>query len=398
MTECPLYEVPDAPPELEFDPFLRAALRRPPCRIRLPYGEGDCWLVTRYDDVRFVTSDPRFSRNIVGRPTPRMTKHLIPLDRAVSFVDPPGHTRARSVVAPAFGRRAVDRARARAQECVDGLVDGMVAAGPPADVVWHVVSPFPLAVVSELLGVPAQDRPQLREWASALLTRACDDAALAHVQGVKAAARGYFCELAAQRRARPSDDLLTELVSAVDAGRLDEEELLALAMLIGLNGWHAVRNNAANMVYLLLTRHALRERLLAEPELMPQAVEELLRWIPHKNGVGQPRIATEDVEVGGVLIRSGEVVQVSYVAANWDPHRFPAPETIDPDREGPPHLAFGNGPHHCVAPLLARMEAEVLLSTLLRRLPTLRLAVPAEEVAWQQHVLIRGPVGLPVEW
>jgi len=215
---------------------------------------------------------------------------------------------------------------------------------------------------------------------------------------VKAAARGYFCELAAQRRARPSDDLLTELVSAVDAGRLDEEELLALAMLIGLNGWHAVRNNAANMVYLLLTRHALRERLLAEPELMPQAVEELLRWIPHKNGVGQPRIATEDVEVGGVLIRSGEVVQVSYVAANWDPHRFHAPETIDPDREGPPHLAFGNGPHHCVAPLLARMEAEVLLSTLLRRLPKLRLAVPAEEVAWQQHVLIRGPVGLPVEW
>ncbi|MBO8186895.1 cytochrome P450 [Streptomyces spirodelae] len=398
MPECPLYEVPEAPPELEFDPFLGAAVARPPFRIRLPYGEGDCWLATRYDDVRFVTSDPRFSRDIVGRPTPRMTRHLVPLDSAVSFVDPPGHSRVRSVVAPAFGRRAVEGARTRAWEIVDGLVDTMVAAGPPADVVRHVVSPFPLAVVGELMGVPAEDRPQLRDWAEALLRRAHDDAAHAEAERVKAAARGYFRELAAHRRFRPADDLMTRMVTAVDGGRIDEEELLALATLIGLNGWHAVRNNAANMVYLLLTRRRLRERLLAEPDVLPRAVEELLRWIPHKNGVGQPRIATEDVEVSGVLIRRGEVVQVSYVAACRDPRRFPEPDEIDPDRQGPPHLAFGNGPHHCVAPLLARMEAEVLLSTLLRRLPGLRLAVPGEEVAWQRSVLIRGPVGLPVTW
>ncbi len=215
---------------------------------------------------------------------------------------------------------------------------------------------------------------------------------------MKAAARRYFRELAERRRSRPAGDLMTRMVAAVDAGRIDEEELLALATLIGLNGWHAVRNNVSNMVYLLLTRPELRERLCAEPESVPRAVEELLRWIPHKHGVGQPRIATEDVEVGGVLVRRGEVVQVSYVAAGRDPRRFPDPDALDIDRQGPPHLAFGHGPHHCVAPLLARMEAEELLSALLRRLPGLRPAVPAGEIAWQGSVLIRGPVGLPVTW
>ncbi|MET9858469.1 cytochrome P450 [Streptomyces smyrnaeus] len=398
VSECPLYEVPDSPPELTFDPFLRNALDAPVSRIRLPYGEGDCWLATRYDDVRFVTSDPRFTRDITGRPTPRMTKHLIPLDRAVSFVDPPDHARVRSVVAPAFTRRAVERLRPRAQSILDGLVDDMLAAGPRADVVRSVVSPFPLAVVGEVLGTPTEDRPQLRAWAEVVLTRATDQAGLERAQQAKAAASGYFRALAAQRRYRPADDLMTRMVEAVEAGRIDEEELLALATLIGLNGWHAVRNNVSNMVYLLLTRAELRERLLSEPQVVPQAVEELLRWIPHKNGVGQPRIATEDVEVSGVLIRRGEVVQVSYVAACRDPEHFPDPDAIDLDRQGPPHLAFGNGPHHCVAPLLARMEAEVLLSTLLRRLPGLRLAVPAQEIAWQRSVLIRGPVGLPVTW
>ncbi|MEW2223098.1 cytochrome P450 [Streptomyces sp. NPDC006990] len=398
MAQCPLYDLPADPPELEFDPFLRAALESPPSRIRLPHGEGDCWLVTRYDDVRFVTSDPRFSRDIVGRPTPRMTRHLIPLDRAVSFVDPPEHARVRSVVAPVFGSGAVERLRPRVRALVAELVDGMLAAGPPADVVRYVVSPLPLAVVGELLGVPPEDRTQVRDWASTLLTRASDDAAAERAQQVKAAARQYFRELAELRRSRPARDLMTRMVEEVDAGRIDEEELLALATLIGLNGWHAVRNNVSNMVYLLLTRPELRERLRAEPESVPRAVEELLRWIPHKHGVGQPRIAIEDVEVGGVLVRRGEVVQVSYVAAGRDPSRFPDPDTVDIDRQGPPHLAFGHGPHHCVAPLLARMEAEELLSALLRRLPGLRPAVPAEEIAWQGSVLIRGPVGLPVTW
>ncbi|GHH57449.1 cytochrome P450 [Streptomyces candidus] len=149
------------------------------------------------------------------------------------------------------------------------------------------------------------------------------------------------------------------------------------------------------MVYCLLTDDDLTSRLRSDPQAVPAAVEELLRWIPHKHGVGQARIATEDVEVGGVLIRRGEAVYVSYVAANWDERCYPGPHRIDIDREGPPQLAFGHGPHHCLAPLLARMGAELLLTT---RLPDLRLATDPEDVLWQKDVLIRGPIALPVTW
>ncbi|MCQ8771615.1 cytochrome P450 [Streptomyces telluris] len=397
--ECPrLYDVTDLP-ALEFDPFLWESLKDAPVsRIRLPHGDGDCWLVTRHADVRFVTSDRRFSRDIVGRSIPKMTKHFIPLDRAVSFVDPPDHARVRAVVAPAFTQRRMDQLRPRAQAVLDRLVDGLLDAGPPADVIRHVTSPFPLAVISDLLGVPEADRIRVRDWAQTLLSRASDHAAAERARQVQQAARAYFRELAALRRAEPRDDLMSAMVAAVDEGRIDEEELLALATLMGLNGWHAVRNNASNMVYTLLTEKGLMDRLQSEPALVPQAVEELLRWIPHKHGVGQPRVATEDVEVGGVLIRQGEFVYVSYVAANWDEQVYPDPGRIDVDRQGPPHVAFGHGPHFCVGPMLARMESELLLATLARRLPTMRLATPQAEVRWQTEVLIRGPVALPVTW
>lgn len=132
--------------------------------------------------------------------------------------------------------------------------------------------------------------------------------------------------------------------------------------------------------------------------MVPKAVDELLRWIPHKHGVGQPRIATVDIEVGGARIAAGDIVYVSYVAANWDEEVYPEPGRIDFERQGPPHVAFGHGPHFCVGPLLARMESEVLLATLADRLPGLRLAIPADRVRWQTEVLIRGPVDLPVAW
>ncbi|UFQ15447.1 MULTISPECIES: cytochrome P450 [Streptomyces] len=396
---APLYDVSDLP-ALEFDPFLRQASQTAPViRVRLPHGApGECWLATRHDTVRFVTSDPRFSRDIVGRPLPTMNRYLIPLDRAVSFVDPPDHTRVRSVVASAFNRSGMAALRPRAQAVLDRLVASMVEAGPPADLIQHVTSPFPMHVIGVVLGVPEADRPRLCTWASAILTRARDEAEVEGARLIREEASAYFLELSRERRSRPQDDLISDLGAAVDSGRIEEEELLALTTLMALNGWHAVRNHTSNMAYLLLTEDSLRSRLRSDPQAVPAAVEELLRWIPHKHGVGQARIATEDVEVGGVLVRRGEAVYVSYVAANWDDRCYPEPHRIDIDREGPPHLAFGYGPHHCVAPLLARMEAELLLTTLLTRLPDLRLAVTPENVPWQKDVLIRGPVTLPVTW
>ncbi|MFI8320665.1 cytochrome P450 [Streptomyces sp. NPDC085529] len=398
-TTPPVYEAVDLA-ALDFDPFLREALREAPVvRVRLLHGTpGECWLATRHDAVRFVTSDPRFSRDIVGRPLPSMNRYLVPLDRAVSFVDPPDHTRVRSVVSSAFNRSGVAALRPRAQAVLDGLIDRMVASGPPADLVRQVTSPFPLHVIGAVLGVPESDLPRLRVWADTVLTRATDEAGVERARQAKEAARALFHELAQERLARPRDDLTSLLAAAVANGRIEEEEMLALAVLMGLNGWHAVRNHTSNMMYVLLTDDGLMGRLRSDPRAVPAAVEELLRWIPHKHGVGQPRVATEDVEVGGVEIRRGEAVYVSYVAANWDESHYPDPGRVDIDRQGPPHLAFGHGPHHCVAPLLARLEAELLLSTLVERLPDLRLAVDAGEVEWQKDVLIRGPVGLPVTW
>ncbi len=396
---APLYAAVE-PPGLDFDPVFAALLRdRAPARIRLSHGEGECWLVTRYEDVKTLTSDPRFSRAaIVGRPFPKMTRHHVPMPGAVSFVDPPDHARVRGVIAGSFSHPRTERLRPRLRRTLDGFVDDLLRAGPPADLVRCVTSPFPLAVISDLIGVPPEDRLLMRDWAGTILGRASDEASAARVGEVQAAADGYFRALAARRRAEPRDDLMSVMTAAVDRGRLAEDELVALTGLMQFNGWHAVRNNVSNMFYVLLTRPDLLDRLRAAPELLRGAVEELLRHIPHKHGVGQPRVATEDVEVGGVLIRAGDVVYVSYVAANRDERVYPDPHTIDFDRHDAPHLAFGHGPHVCVAPLLARLEAELLLSTVLDRLPGLRLAVPADQVRWQTDVLIRGPEELPVTW
>ncbi|MFJ8623349.1 cytochrome P450 [Kitasatospora sp. NPDC093550] len=389
-----------APPDLPgltFDPMLARLLHEEPVsRIRLPNGEGHAWLVTRHEDVKFVSVDPRFSRQaVVGRPVTRLAPHFIPLDGAVGFADPPDHTRMRRVVAKAFTARSMRRLHDRAQDLVEGLLDTLERHGPPADLVAHLHRPFPLAMVSELMGVPAEDRDEMAAWSETVISAAHGREAS---ERAKAELAAYFTALLARRRTDPREDLTSVLAEATDAGVLAEHEAVALAGLVQISGAHAVRNNSANMVYALLTRPAHLARLRAEPALLPQAVEELLRYIPHRNAVGLSRIALEDVEVGGVLIPAGEAVYVSYLTANRDPQVFADPEELDFDRTDNPHLAFGHGPHYCPGAALARMESEIILGSLWRRFPRLRLAVPEEQLRWQRGALIRGPEALPVAW
>ncbi|QIQ06668.1 cytochrome P450 [Streptomyces liangshanensis] len=396
----PEYGPPDLP-GLDFDPFLAHALEQgPPMKILLPQGEElkECWLVTRYDEVRFVTSDPRFSRRITGRPFPTMNRHLIPMGASVSFIDPPDHTRIRSVVTPAFSEARMKALRPRVETLVAELLDGLEAAGPPTDLIEAVVSPLPLTLVGEIFGFPPADRPRIRSWAEGILVRPRDEADAARARALRDEAAGYFRDLIERRRAAPADDLMSDVARAVDEERVTGEEALAMASLTALNGWHPVRNNLANMVFALLRRPHLVEALRAGDLSVPLLVEELLRWIPHKNGIGQPRVAVEDVAVGEVTVRAGDVVYVQYWAANRDPGVFACPAEIDAHRPGPNHLAFGHGPHYCVAPHLARVQAHVLLPALFTRFPGLRLAVPPEEVEFQKDALIRGPVTLPVAW
>ncbi|MEU9298419.1 cytochrome P450 [Streptomyces sp. NPDC048266] len=385
-------------PALAFDPLLAELLdKEPVARIRLPFtAENEAWLVTRYEDVRTVTSDPRFSRTaLLDRQVTGMTGHMVASKAALNYADPPYHTQLRKAVTKTFTGRSTGRLRPVTQASTDRFLDAMEAAGRPADLMKHLHGPLPMAVVCDLLGVPEEDRAELASWPDLILSSGPGPESS---RAAKAQIRGYVTRLLDRRRAEPRDDLAGELAEALAEGRITGDEAVSLAMAILISGAHAVRNNSANMVYVLLTRPELADRLRAEPELLPRAVDELLRWIPHRNGVGLPRIATEDVEIGGVTIRAGEAVYASYLAANRDPEVFEDPHALDFDREGVGHVSFGHGPHHCMGAMLTRMESEVMLSTLLRRYPELRLAGRPEDVVWQSKGLIRGPRELLVTW
>ncbi|MFD9096799.1 cytochrome P450 [Streptomyces collinus] len=385
-------------PALEPDPFLDEVLREEPVtRIALPHGSGHAWLVTRYEDVRFVTSDPRFSREeVVGREVTSMAPQAVASQTAgLQYIDPPRHTRLRRVVARAFTARGMERLRPMAERTAHRMLDTMEKAGPPGDLMEHLHTPFPIAVVCFFLGADEDDWQQWAGNSEALLSQSTD---AERNQAARLATRGRVVDLLRRRRDEPRDDLAGVLAQAAGAGEITDDEAVSLAMAVYVSGGHAVRNNSGSMMYTLLTHPEQLEQLHADPALLPRAVEELFRYVPHRNGVGIPRVATEDVELGGHLIRAGDVVYNAYVAANRDPGVFPDPDALDFGREGPGHLAFGHGPHFCLAALMARMEAEVMIRAVLDRFPGLRLAVPADEVEFQREGLIRGPRTLPVTW
>ncbi|MEU0005939.1 cytochrome P450 [Streptomyces sp. NPDC006314] len=380
----------------DFDPVLTELIREGPVtRIQLPNGEGWAWLVTRYDDVRMVTNDPRFSREaVMDKPVTRLAPHFIPDRGAVGFLDPPDHTRLRRSVAAAFTAKGVERVRDKARGMLDELVDELLRNGPPADLTASVLGPFPIAVICELMGVPAGDRHEMHTWTQLILSSA-------HGKEVSEKAKremsAYFSDLIGLRENSTAEDVTSLLGAAMGRGEVTLEEAVGLAVLLQIGG-EAVTNNSGQLFYLLLTRPDLAERLRDEPAIRPRAIDELLRYIPHRNAVGLSRIALEDVELRGVRIRAGDPVYVSYLAANRDPDVFPDPETIDFSRSPNPHVAFGNGPHYCPGGMLARLESELLVDALLDRIPGLKLAVPPEQVPFRKGALIRGPEALPVTW
>ncbi|ANS63591.1 cytochrome P450 [Streptomyces lincolnensis] len=381
---------------VDFDPVLAELMRQGPVtRIKLPNGEGWAWLVTRHDDVRMVTNDPRFGREaVMDRQVTRLAPHFIPARGAVGFLDPPDHTRLRRSVAAAFTARGVERVREKSRRLLDELVGGMLRDGPPADLVASVLTPFPIAVICELMGVPAADRHTMHTWTQLILSSA-------HGAQVSEKAKNEmgacFADLIGLREGSTAEDVTSLLGAAVGREEITTEEAVGLAVLLQIGG-EAVTNNSGQMFYLLLTRPDLAERLRAEPEIRPKAIDELLRHIPHRNAVGLSRIALEDVEIRGHRIRAGDAVYVSYLAANRDPEVFPDPDTIDLTRSPNPHVSFGFGPHYCPGGMLARLESGLLVDTLLDRVPDLRLAVPPEQVPFKKGALIRGPEALPVIW
>lgn len=365
-------------------------------RVRLPYA-GEAWLATRYAHVRQVMTDPRFSRAAaMGPDVPRQTPDP-PFVRTIMDVDRPEHGRLRRLVALAFTERRIDDLRPYVRQVAHQLIDEMLAAGPPADLVRSVALPLPMTVFCRTLGVPLADQARFSRWTEALV--ALRRISAEEFREVVDALEEYLRGLIRHRREEPTDDLLSVLVRARDQGdRLSEEELVSFGVTLLAAGFETTAGHLANSTYLLVSQERWAG-LDTRPEALARTVEELLRFIPLNGGTGLARVATEDVELGGVVVRAGEAIFVSTVAANRDNAAFPEADEFDPGRRpGLPHLAFGWGPHRCLGARLATMELHETLAALRDRVPTLRLAVPARTVRWKTGTILRGPRALPVTW
>ncbi|MCF3961037.1 cytochrome P450 [Streptomyces fuscigenes] len=362
-------------------------------RVQLPHG-GPAWLATRYEDARFVLGDLRFSRAMAVGNTEEPRYNSAVAQPSILSMDPPDHTRLRTLVSRAFTRHQVEGLRPWVRTLTSDLLDEMVASGSTADLVESFALPLPVAVICELLGVPAEDRPKFRVWSDALLsTTRLTEEELRHNQEQLT---GYIAQHVAERRARPQDDLISGLIEARDAkDRLSEDEMVSLCLAILVAGHETTASQIPNMVWTLLGHHEQWQRLVDAPDLVPAAVEELMRWIPLASGGFFPRYAKEDIEVGGVLVREGEPVLVSLGAANRDPAKFEDPDVIRFDRPANQHLGFGHGVHHCLGAQLARMELQEALRALVTRVPQLRVAGDA---VWKRQMLVRAPRSLPVGW
>jgi cytochrome P450 len=307
--------------------------------------------------------------------------------------NPPDHTRLRRLVAKAFTRRRVEQLAPRIRQITDELLDAVAGAGQ-VDLIDSFAYPLPITVICELLGVPAQRRPEFHDWSSVVVTGVL--AGLELFKTASVAMVRLLRELIAAKRAAPSDDLLSALVAVRDgADQLSEDELTSMAFLLLVAGHETTVNLIGNGVLALLTHPEQLALLQTQPDRLEAAVEELLRFDGPLQ-VATLRLTTEPVVLGGVVIPAGDIVVPGLLAANRGPACIADPDTLDVTRTDNPHLAFGHGIHHCLGAPLARLEGRIALGSLLARFPRLRLAVPPEELTRRPSVLMHSLAALPV--
>ncbi|MEV1175579.1 cytochrome P450 [Nonomuraea sp. NPDC049784] len=369
---------------------------RPVTRVRLPDGQ-EAWLVVSHVLVQQVLADRRFSRALACEPgRPQLTAQPLPGTSIVSM-DPPQHTRLRALVARAFTPQRAGELQPHTERLVDDLLSRMRQAGPPADIVTAVALPLPALVVGSMLGVPPEDYETFRAWTAALLS-------ISNITPEQAGHSlseliSYVADLVAERRRTPHDDLIGHLVTAHDEhGALSDDELVGFGITLLAAGAETTTDQIANSVYVLLRHPDDFRRLGRDPELVPSAVEELVRYVPLGSTSGLPRVATSDVMLGDVLIPRGDTVLPSMIAANYDPAVFPKPDRLDLTRHPNRHVGFGHGAHVCLGSQVARMLLSVLLTALPRHFPDLQLACGEADIVWRHSQVTRGPMALPVTW
>ncbi|MBF6099838.1 cytochrome P450 [Nocardia cyriacigeorgica] len=401
MTETVPYGLPlkrDAGP---FDPpsaITRLRETRPVSPLRFPDGH-DGWLVTGYEAVRALMADTRFSSRqdlgIVHVPyeTPGMPAATEPSPQMPGVfvaMDPPDHTRLRRKLIGAFTVRRMRALEDRIAEIVEQQLDAMARLTPPVDLVAEFALPVPSLVICEMLGVPYEDRANFQVNSAKFLVK---DQTLEEKMGAFGAMHGYLAELVARKRAEPGEDILSDLARDEDLGL---DELTGIAFLLLLAGHETTANMLALGTFALLEHPDQLAQLHADPELVPDAVEELLRYLSVADIFY--RYATEDIELCGETIPAGSTVVISLLAANRDPRRFDDPDRLDIHRKARGHTTFGHGIHQCLGQQLARIEMRAGFAGLLRRFPTLTLAIPSEQVKLRTDMNIYGVHELPVTW
>lgn len=370
-------------------------------RVLFPSGVV-AWLVTGYDAAHAALNDPRLGKNHArGNDEWRRLASIMPepqhsqLQVHLLHQDPPDHTRMRRLVLDAFAPRRIEELRPRIQELADALVDELPLDGD-LDLVAAFAARFPFQVLAETIGLPAELAAGFRrEWGKVVQPVGPEDPGRGAYEALLHGLQGYIADVVAHFRARPGDELLGRLVRAQQEGELSQPELDSIIFQLLVAGQEPVTNQITTALMTLLRAPDRLHQLRSEPDLLPQAVEELLR---HDTAFELTtwRFFTEDADLHGVTVPAGDSVIVSLCAANRDPAKFNDPDMLDFTRTPNPHLAFGHGIHFCPGSALARAELQIALGTLLARLPGLRLAVPEEELEWIPAVLARGVNRLPV--
>jgi cytochrome P450 len=401
--------------------FARLREKRPVAPVDLPGGRR-AWLVTRYEDVRAALADPRLAkdpRKLYPGWEPGPVEAMFNLH--MLNLDPPDHTRLRRLVQKAFTPGRVSALRPRVEEITTALLGATEAiAAKSGDGVVDLLDQFafrlPITVICELLGVPAHDQDDFRDWTSALLSsdrqpQAGEERERDTSRDAAHAMFEYFERLIAAKRESPADDLLSALISVRDGAgpgsgaspgsgadpgdALTEGELYAMVFLLLVAGFETTVNLIASGTLALLTFPDQMARLREDPSLLPAAVEELLRYTNPLNHATE-RFTVADLPIGDVIIPAGEPVTLATSAANRDPGRFGNPDQLDLARDASGHVAFGHGIHHCLGAPLARLEGEVAFGALLPRFPGLSLAVPPSQLRWRPSSLFHGLESLPV--
>jgi cytochrome P450 len=357
------------------------------------------WFLTRHEDCATLLRDNRLGHTSVSiYGVPEQQRPLVEMQNQWLLVkNPPDHTRLRGLVHKAFTPRIVEQMRVKIQTIADDLLDKVQDAGR-LDIIADLAYPLPVTVIAEMLGVPLADQHEFHGWSTDLarsLDLTDETAVYDRAAEVSVLFRDYLKGLAAEKRAHPQDDLLSMLVQVEEAGdRLTEDELYATSTLLFIAGHETTINLIGNGVLALLRHPDQLEKLQANANLMRPAVEEFLRYDSPVQLTS--RTALEEITIRDQTIPRGSQVAFLLGAANRDPERFDNPNTLDIGREPNPHLAFGGGIHYCLGAPLARLEGQIALSTLLRRLPNLTLATDAP--VYRNNYALRGLNTLPVTW